>query len=54
MGLSMFSFQFEMGKKYLVFSSIKGPVYTSACTRTVMADSANSDIKKLGPTIPLK
>ena len=53
-GLSMCSFNFRIGKSFLVYSSEQAPVYTSGCSRSRSESEAQEDIAKLGKEIPLK
>lgn len=50
----MGGYQFEVGKQYLVFASNQSPRYTHCCGLTKPAQLAMEEIKKLGPSIPLK
>lgn len=53
-GKTLCSFQFQVGEKYLVFSSSQEPSFTSICSRTNIVKNAKKDIKALGKSIPLK
>lgn len=53
-GLSMCSYNFTVGKTYLVYSSEQAPTYTNGCSRTRLESDAQEDMVKLGKEIPLK
>ena len=53
-GRTSCSAEFEIKKKYLVFVSEKGPIYTGGCSRTKPFEEASDDIAQLGIGIPLK